>query len=47
MQDSGYLARAAFLGDRFMQLMGLHGNHFFTWFTVSDVTLQELWLQEH
>ena len=30
MQDSGYLARAAFLGDRFMQLMGLHGKSFFS-----------------
>jgi|SRR5680860_50797 len=30
MQDSGYLSRAAFLGDRFMQLMGLHGKSFFS-----------------
>jgi len=30
MQDSGYLARAAFLGDRFMQVMGLHGKSFFS-----------------
>lgn len=30
LQDSGYLARAAFLGDRFMQLMGLHGKSFFS-----------------
>lgn len=30
MQDSGYLARASFLGDRFMQLMGLHGKSFFS-----------------
>ncbi|MDP4158419.1 MAG: ferrous iron transport protein B [Bacillota bacterium] len=30
MQDCGYLARAAFLGDRFMQLMGLHGKSFFS-----------------
>jgi len=30
MQDTGYLARAAFLGDRFMQLMGLHGKSFFS-----------------
>jgi len=30
MQDSGYLARAAFMGDRFMQLMGLHGKSFFS-----------------
>lgn len=30
LQDSGYLARAAFLGDRLMQLMGLHGKSFFS-----------------
>lgn len=30
LQDSGYLARAAFLGDRFMQAMGLHGKSFFS-----------------
>jgi len=30
LQDSGYLARAAFLGDRFMQLIGLHGKSFFS-----------------
>ncbi|MDQ7096044.1 ferrous iron transport protein B [Desulfosporosinus sp. PR] len=30
LQDSGYLARAAFLGDRMMQLMGLHGKSFFS-----------------
>ncbi len=30
LQDSGYLARAAFLGDRLMQFMGLHGKSFFS-----------------
>lgn len=30
LQDSGYLARAAFLGDRLMQSMGLHGKSFFS-----------------
>lgn len=30
LQESGYLARAAFLGDRFMQAMGLHGKSFFS-----------------
>lgn len=30
LQDSGYLARAAFLGDRLMQMMGLHGKAFFS-----------------
>ncbi len=30
LQDSGYLARAAFLGDRFMQMLGLHGKSFFS-----------------
>ncbi len=30
LQDSGYLARGAFLGDRLMQLMGLHGKSFFS-----------------
>ena len=30
MQDSGYLARVAFLGDRFMQLLGLPGKSFFS-----------------
>ncbi|HEX3016192.1 MAG TPA: ferrous iron transport protein B [Desulfobacteria bacterium] len=30
LQDSGYLARAAFLGDRLMQLMHLHGKSFFS-----------------
>lgn len=30
LQDSGYLARAAFLGDRLMQMLGLHGKSFFS-----------------
>ena len=28
LEDSGYLARAAYVMDRFMHLMGLHGNSF-------------------
>ncbi len=28
LEDSGYLARAAFVMDRFMQKLGLHGNSF-------------------
>lgn len=46
LQDSGYLARAAFLGDRLMQLMGLHGKSFFPWYPVSDVMFRELWPHE-
>jgi ferrous iron transport protein B len=30
LQDSGYMARAAFLTDRVMRAMGLHGKAFFT-----------------
>ncbi|MBE3576571.1 MAG: ferrous iron transport protein B [Limnochordales bacterium] len=33
LQDSGYLARAAFLLDRFMQYLGFHGRVFFVLLT--------------
>lgn len=29
MEDSGYMARAAFIMDKLMHKMGLHGNHSF------------------
>ena len=45
MEDTGYMARAAFIMDRMMHKIGLHGKSFIPLFeSVSDVMYRPLWL---
>lgn len=45
MEDSGYMARAAFIMDKIMHKMGLHGKSIYSaHYGGSDVTCPLLWL---
>jgi ferrous iron transport protein B len=46
MEDTGYMARAAFIMDKIMHAIGLHGKSFIPLFMALAATYLQLWQHE-
>jgi len=46
LEDIGYMARAAFVMDRIMHLVGLHGKSFIPMFIGFGCNVRPFWAQE-